>query len=591
MGILQRAYETYEAMGPKYAGTYRSTQKEAFAPVSHTVTRANIEIVIDTDGCFHSARTIDKNEPKVIIPVTEESAGRTSKAAAHPLCEQIGYVCGMEKDKLEMYVLQLQAWVESEYTHPSAAAVLKYVKRGTVLEDLEKADIIKRDEKGKIKNEKDLIKWRVLGADEPDCTKDRSLFDAFIRFYQRQKNNGGTEFCMILGKQASPAVQHPKGVVAFNGNAKIISANDSAGFTYRGRFTAPEQALTVSYEASQKAHAALRWLIANQGITRGGRTFLCWNPEGIAIPALDSPLTFEEETVYELSNYRESLKKALDGWTEQLPDTADAVIAAFDAATTGRLSVTYYNELKASDFVTRLYAWDESCCWYNGRYGVQSPLLYNIVNYAFGNRRDSNNNITIEIDDKILSQHMQRLIACRIEQTHIPLDIVRALTVRCGSLQLYNAALREKLLFTACAVVRKYHNDVFKEEWDLALEPHKKNISYQYGRLLALLEKVERDTYDRDEQREPNAIRLQPMFVQRPQSTFAVIMDQLKRAYLPRLKPGVRTYYERMISDVMSEISEFPESEWNGPLKDVYLMGYYLQKRELYQPRKNQEEE
>ena len=44
----------------------------------------------------------------------------------------------------------------------------------------------------------------------------------------------------------------------------------------------------------------------------------------------------------------------------------------------------------------------------------------------------------------------------------------------------------------------------------MALEPEKQDRSYQYGRLLAVLEKAERDTYSSDETREPNAIRMQP---------------------------------------------------------------------------------
>ena len=114
----------------------------------------------------------------------------------------------------------------------------------------------------------------------------------------------------------------------------------------------------------------------------------------------------------------------------------------------------------------------------------------------------------------------------------------------------------------------------------MALEPHRKDRSYQYGRLLAVMEKVERATYDSDEKREPNAIRLQSVFVQRPQNAAATIMEQLKKAYYPQLRPGSRVFYDRLIGEIMNEISECEEN-WNAPLEDTYLMGYYLQKREL----------
>ena len=116
----------------------------------------------------------------------------------------------------------------------------------------------------------------------------------------------------------------------------------------------------------------------------------------------------------------------------------------------------------------------------------------------------------------------------------------------------------------------------------MALEKGKKDRSYQFGRLLAVLEKAERDTYDRDEGREPNAIRLQAAFCMHPLQTAKTILEQLKSGYYPKLKIGFRISYERLIAEIYATISEFPEPEWNLPLKETYLMGYYLQKNELY---------
>ena len=62
----------------------------------------------------------------------------------------------------------------------------------------------------------------------------------------------------------------------------------------------------------------------------------------------------------------------------------------------------------------------------------------------------------------------------------------------------------------------------------MALEPEKQDRSYQYGRLLAVLEKAERDTYSSDETREPNAIRMQPVFSQRPQYASRILWEQIK---------------------------------------------------------------
>ena len=125
----------------------------------------------------------------------------------------------------------------------------------------------------------------------------------------------------------------------------------------------------------------------------------------------------------------------------------------------------------------------------------------------------------------------------------------------------------------------------------MALESQKQDRSYQYGRLLAVLEKAERDTYDDNEKREPNAIRMQAYFSQRPQLTAKTVWEQVKKAYYPQLKPASRLYYERIIGDIMEMLSQFPAEELNHPLSETYLLGYYLQRNHLYQKKEKKQEE
>lgn len=124
----------------------------------------------------------------------------------------------------------------------------------------------------------------------------------------------------------------------------------------------------------------------------------------------------------------------------------------------------------------------------------------------------------------------------------------------------------------------------------MALEPDKKDRSYQYGRLLAVLEKEERDTYEAGDERETNAIRMQSIFTQRPQYAVRIISEQVKRGYARRLSPGHQAYYEKLIGEIMEIISEF-EEDANKPLGDTYLMGYYLQKNAMYAKKQNEEGE
>lgn len=585
MGLMQKALETYEAMARR-AGVYEEG-KEPLAPVGHIVTKANIEITIDVDGCFVSARMADA-ERKIIIPATEKSAGRSGTVIApHPLCDKLDYLSGQTPEKLDAYLAQLTAWVTSAHSHPKAVAVLRYMEKRTLRTDLVSAGL-------SADKDKDLVCWRVVGGGLETSSavwEDISLMAAYTAWYLSQQE-GEKQLCMLTGEDTFITWQHLKGAFALNGNAKITSANDSANFTYRGRFAEPEEAASMGYTASQKAHNALKWLISTQAVIQGNRAFVAWNPRGKTIPKPTLPLLPMAEDAPSLPTYRSyraDLRKRLAGYSASLAADDQVVIAAFDAATAGRLAITYYNELLGSDFLERLAHWEEGCCWaYNYR-SISSPTLASIIDFAFGTPRGTPE--TVKADTSVVAGHMQRLLACRIDQAAFPLDILRALVTRAGNLQIYGNTNRRKLLYIACAVIRKYHLDHTKEAFDLALEPERKDRSYQWGRLLAVMEKIERDTYDETEKRETNAIRMQSVFVQRPGYAAKLIMDQLKTAYYPRLTVGARVHYDRLIGEIMEQLSRFDPAEYGKPLTETYLPGYYLQKNAFYTKKSEEETE
>lgn len=588
MGLLQKAYETYDCM--EHLAGVETEQKEPLAPIFHSITRAQVEITLDQDGAFTSARAVDKNEPKILIPVTEESAGRTSSPSPHPLCDQLEYVAPGNPEKHDPYVQNLMDWERSAYTHPKLRPILTYIQRGTILRDLERSALIERDAEGNCQDKNQLkwmVRWIVNGLGEEDsgrCWTDRKLIKAYIGYYTAKYGDAPPVLCMVSGAMEPAAGQHPKGIVSLYGNAKLISANDHQGYTYRGRFDSPDQVATVGRTASQKAHNALRWLAANQGVTAGGRTFLCWNPQGKELPQVTSSMRRPGGYGRRAANpteYRQQLKDALAGWRKDLPAQAGVVIAAFDAATTGRLSITYYNELQASDFLQRLAGWDETCCWENGAFGLQSPPLLDLANLAFGTLRDGK----VETDDRLLRQQMQRLVACRTDCAPFPLDMEKALAEKASNLLIYQGRnaeetrrLRGRLLFTACAAIRKYHIDHFKEEWDMALDKENTNRSYLFGRLLAVAESVERSTYrgKGEEERETNALRMQKAFALRPLSSWRILEEKLE-PYYRQLTPSLSHYYRNLTAEITDKLSP-SQGDLNQKLDDVYLLGYYHQR-------------
>ena len=99
MGLLQKLIKTYDVMADKYAGVYIDGMREPLAPVSHALQNAQIEITIDSNGCFIDAAAVPKKENRTLIPVSLKSANRTSHASPHPFAEQLEYLSGFDEER------------------------------------------------------------------------------------------------------------------------------------------------------------------------------------------------------------------------------------------------------------------------------------------------------------------------------------------------------------------------------------------------------------------------------------------------------------------------------------------------------------
>ena len=88
---LKTLADTYDVHS-ELAGVIKHDQP-VLLPISHSTFNAQIEVTIDADGNFISAKKLEKGSDIVtIIPVTEDSAARSSGIAPHPLCDNVCYL-------------------------------------------------------------------------------------------------------------------------------------------------------------------------------------------------------------------------------------------------------------------------------------------------------------------------------------------------------------------------------------------------------------------------------------------------------------------------------------------------------------------
>ena len=365
VGLLQKLIKTYDVMADKYAGVYIDGMREPLAPVSHALQNAQIEITIDSNGCFIDAAAVPKKENRTLIPVSLKSANRTSHASPHPFAEQLEYLSGFDEERQKSYLEQLMDWDESAYGNAFTHAVHTYVEKNSIIHDLYKAEVLESENeedmsKKKMQStayKKCLVRWKikdVLTGEVIETWKSKEMFRCYIAYYNMViAKESKTGLCMLTGENVPLTELHAKNIFPLQSGAKLVSANDKTEYTFRGTFVKnAEDLLTIGYEASQKSHNMLRWLLNNFGIIAGNEMFVYWNPNGRYVP---SPFEDRKEGD-EIISDRETLYRSIFESTEDnsLSSTDCIVIAAFKAMTTGRLSLAYYSETPGNDFVAKL---------------------------------------------------------------------------------------------------------------------------------------------------------------------------------------------------------------------------------------------
>ncbi len=619
MSWLEKLYKTYENnlshIGDPQDGV-------PLAPICHTTQNAQITIVIDGAGNFLRAHVIPKTDARTIIPATEEAAGRAGKKPlSYPLCDKLQYVAGdfvqfggevtsgFTEDPREPhseYIKQLSDWCASPYRHSKVSAVKEYVVRGWGVDDLVHAGILPVDNHGKLVKawtggkesapeifrsmpsesspENAFVRFAVEIPGDPQSAlwTDASAWDSWINYYSTVKTVKG--LCYVTGKELLLADHHPAKIRNGVDKAKLISSNDTSGFTFRGRFTSADEACGVGFEVTQKAHSALRWLIPRQGYRDGDQAVAAWAISGKEIPrlladtasliGLESPTAEAKDPGYTAQEAGIALSRLLAGYSAKLTPTEEVIVMALDSATPGRMAIRYYRELRGSEFLQRVCLWHTACSWRQqyakDKVFIGAPAPRDIAETAYGAR----------VDDKLRQATVERLLPCIVEESQIPADLVDSCIRRTSNKNGMELWEWEKALGIACALFRYQHKE---RGYTMALDRDRKTRDYLYGRLLALAEHLEgRALYVAGEQRETNAGRLMQRFADRPYSTWRTIETSLT-PYKVRLRTKRGAFLHKLEEemDAVEDVFQTDDFLSDRRLSGEFLLGYHCQRSAL----------
>ncbi|MBK1829280.1 type I-C CRISPR-associated protein Cas8c/Csd1 [Verrucomicrobiaceae bacterium R5-34] len=638
MNWLESLSQTYDNC-TQFVGIAEEGNDNLLLPLSHTTQNAQIEVTLDHNAKMISAKLLPKKSQKTLVPCTEASGGRAgSKPTSHPLCDKLQYLAGdflkyggqvtsgfakEPEEPFQEYTKLLTNW-QTHSPHPKVKVILDYVIQGRLIKDLIHHKIIpvinnsdgspiihgKWDNKeidppeiyaalATTNTPQDaFVRWAVTIPEdkEPHLWKDSTVWESWNNYYRSTQEHSG--LCYVSGEIATLAIQHPAKLRHAADKAKLISANDSSGFTFRGRFTDKDglQTCGLSFDITQKAHNALRWLIARQGKKYGDQAIVAWAINGKPVPdALVSTASLFDDDEFESSEINlansplsstntgqviaNALAKKLSGYRADLGDTSNIIVLSLDAATPGRMAISYYRELTSSEFLQRVETWHSETAWPQNFsrekkfIGAPSPL--EIAQTAYGRR----------LDDSLKAATHRRLLPCIIENQPLPLDLVTSCIHRATNRLSQDHWEWEKALGIACSLYRKQQIQTKNNHYNMSLERDRTTRSYLYGRLLAVADVLEETALKAaNENRDTNAARLMQRFASRPYDTWQSIYLSLD-PYRRRLKansPGLLHRYEAEIEEIKNL---FVTDDFCSPdkLEGEFLLAFHCQRTALFQ--------
>ena len=636
LGYWQDLCETYEyakkLVGKvqlrKKKGKDEKEEEEAIIllPMAHSTQNAQIEVGINLRGEFIEARIVEKSKAVTVIPVTEDSGSRSSGIAPHPLHDKFCYVAGdyalycdkkKAEDYYQSYITQLAQWQKNS-SNEVVNAIYLYLRKGCLIKDLIEDEVLEVDETNKLRTDIKIegisqtdwfVRFCIQDVDyhgSNDIWLDLTLQKDYQNYYLTQV--GELDLDYITGEYVTCAEKQPSKIRYSGDMAKLISSNDTSGFTYRGRFADRNEALSVGYESSQKAHNALKWLIERQGYRKYGSCIVVWNPHGYQVPTWDKdeencleedddkeekiPTSFIQLELAE--SYADRVKHTLNGWFADIAKVGEkVVILSVGAATPGRLSVVYYNKMEGSQYLEYITRWYTECAWpltylKNKEKKPKAPIVEDIIRAGYGVERTVKGKEILDVDEKLMNDKLNQLFPSIVSGKDIPEDIYQAVIQNASRPLAYEAFYRRKIQEIACALIHKKYKEKERrlqrkeKEVSMGLLREETDRSYLYGRLMALYHKLESDTFAENEQgkRVTNTERLMAMMVRNPAKTI-VTLEEKVRPYWKKLSPNLRVWYEKEKQQIYNLFGK-DEFQDTHKLSEMYLLGYNTELADLW---------
>lgn len=550
-------------------------------------------VVLDKDGSLINIEDTREGEGKkkraktFLVPRTE---GRSSNIAANLLWDKAEYIFpGIDikstkkseeklKKQRDAFINSLEQKLDDMASVQPVIALLKSITITKLSSEASWEDIRKSNPYLSFRyvHENDLI------CNRKDVTEKINSFE--VGNNEKSDKDSKEGICLVSGKKGLIVRTHNKTHINRDNNS-LISFQKSSGYDSYGKeqgYNAP-----VSKSSEFAYVTALNVLLKSerQKFIIGDTTYVCWSSEKtnfetefsgfFSTPLIDNPDRYSQEV-------KELFKSVYSGTYLEREGNQKFYLLGLSPGGGTRISVRFWDVRTIAQFATNIRQYfDDTTIIKPSNFAEYFSLSHLLESIAQQGKADK--------VPPLLAGEIMRSIICGLPYPETLLHAALRRT-HSGIKQKSKAGreIVERVTPEIAALIKAYINRYYQfypntkhKEVTIKLDISQTSTGYQLGRLFATLEKVQKEANPKINTtiRE----RFYGAACATPVTVFTNLL-RLNNHHLAKLEQkGKKIYFEKLISEIVSNITEFP-AHMNLHEQGRFAIGYYHQKQAFYTP-------
>lgn len=404
--------------------------------------------------------------------------------------------------------------------------------------------------------------------------------DALVRRawdgHYRAEGDGPQMICLVTGEHGTVESTHPSvknEYGAQSSGAALVSFNAPAFCSYgkEQNYNAP----TSKYAAFAYTTALNHLLSDREHVYRmGDTTVVCWaRCGGDVYQNTMGWMFFGQEPAYTLSDLQSALKGLCSGNAVELdgarldPDMDFYILGISPNA--ARLSVRFFLRNSFGAFLRNAQAHQQ-------RLEIVKPAYDKFDTIPMWKLLDETVNQNSR--DKTPAPNMAgEVLRSVLTDTRYPATLLNGVALR---IRAEHSMTRGRAAILKAYYLKNTHPDVPKEVLTVSLNPDSTNVPYNLGRLFSVLEAVQSSA-------NPGInTTIKDKYFNSASATPAVVFPvlvNLAQKHPKKLDGGLRTYYDKQITGLLSKLGERYPSRLNLPQQGSFQLGYYHQTQSRFE--------